>query len=101
MKDLTKLNRLSLFVRAAAAAAVIASTSSHAQWWNSQDPTPPKFKGTQWAEKVVYDRAMKDRAYAEASAATLTGNFEKVDKMYEEFIANGGLRKGLRHDTLM
>ena len=86
--------------RAFAAAAFLAVTSapSYAQWWNSMKPSgaPSVFKGrAQFTEneKVIYNRAMRDRAYMEASMALVEGNFEKVDRMYDDFMANGGLRR--------
>lgn len=81
--------------RASLAALFVAASpiASQAQWWNSADPTPPKFRGTPWETKPVYDRNMRDKAYMEANAALVDGKFEKLDRMYDDFMANGGLRR--------
>jgi len=82
--------------RVLAGAAFLAATSlaANAQWWNSMRPRGnPIFRGTDVNEKVVYDRAMRDRAFMEANAALMEGNFEKIDRMYDDFMANGGVRR--------
>jgi len=77
----------------AALVAALLPIATQAQWWNSADPTPLKLRGTEFAPKVVYNRAMRDTAYMEANAALVDGKFEKLDRMYDDFLANGGLRR--------
>jgi hypothetical protein len=76
-----------------AALAAATSLASNAQWWNSADPTPLKYRGTAMEIKPVYDRRMRDLAAMEANAALVDGKFDIVDRMYDDFAANGGLRR--------
>jgi len=64
------------------------AAGAHAQWWNPSDPTPPKFRGTQFETKPVYDRRLFEAASLQVHAALEEGNFAKVDRMYGEFLAS-------------
>jgi hypothetical protein len=67
------------------AAALIATTAANAQWWNPNDMSPPKFRGTQWEVKPVYDHRMLENAQAQVHIAIEEGNFAKIERMYAEF----------------
>src|SRR3982751_5243387 len=70
------------------AAAFSLAGAAHAQWWNPSDPTPPKFRGTQFETKPVYDRNLFNTAMNQAHVALEEGSFAKVDRMYDEFISS-------------
>ena len=72
---------------AAAALAATASLSLQAQWWNPQDPTPPKARGTPMAPKITYTPYVRDMAYMTVNAAIWNDDWAKIDRMYEEFMA--------------
>lgn len=59
---------------------------AQAQWWNPNDPTPPKFRGTQWATPPVYTHQMLENAAQQVHVALETGDFAKVERMYAEFL---------------
>jgi hypothetical protein len=67
-------------------AAILFATQAQAQWWNPNDPTPPKFRGTQFATKPVYNRALLMQAYTQVHVAIEEGNFDKIERMYAEFV---------------
>ena len=71
--------------RAVALVAVAFAAQAHAQWWNPSDPTPPKFRGTQYETKPVYDRNLVMNASSQVSGAIEDGNFAKIERMYAEF----------------
>lgn len=70
-------------------AAVVMSSAvlAQAQWWNPSDPTPPKFRGTEFATKPVYDRNMFNTAMSQVGSALEEGKFDKIDRMYDEFLS--------------
>ncbi len=70
-----------------AASLALASTPSHAQWWNLNDHTPPKYRGTQFEPKVVYTHQVKQDEGYSANAALWNDDFQKLDRMYEEMLA--------------
>lgn len=79
---LTRGVLLVLFTAAAAAA--------HAQWWNPSDPTPPARWGTEFAPKVKYTRQTVDAAHGAIHDAFWNReDFQKIERMYEEFMRDG------------
>ena len=79
-------------LRILAAAAILAAGTSpclHAQWWNPQDPTPPKARGTPMAPKITYTPHVRQMAYMAVNAAIWNDDWAKIDRMYEEFMAEG------------
>lgn len=81
-----KMRKLALSVSLACA---LLGTQAQAQWWNSQDPTPPKFRGTPLAPKPVYDRHLFEMAQMGVWQFIQSHDFEKIDRMYDEFLRDG------------
>ncbi len=76
------------FLHSAAIAVSCAILVPHAQaqWWNPQDPTPPKFRGTTFATKPVYDHQMQSTAQGAIWQAMQSRDFVTIDRMYDEFL---------------
>lgn len=79
------------FTLAACLLGAAACPDVHAQWWNPMDPTPPKYRGTTLAEKVVYDRNLRNTAQLVIGEALGKGDFDKLERMHDEF-ARSALR---------
>jgi hypothetical protein len=75
----------------AAVALSLAISSAQAQWWNLNDHTPPKFRGTEFEPKVVYTHQVVTDASYSANAALWNDDFAKLDRMYDEFMG-GNIR---------
>lgn len=79
------LNRVT--IRSFVALALTLTTSAaHAQWWNLNDPTPPKYRGTEFAPKVVYSHQIVNDAAYSANAALWNDEFTKLDRMHDELL---------------
>ncbi len=62
------------------------SSPAYSQWWNPNDPTPPKFRGTPFETKVVYTRVVAEQAANAVQTAFWSDDFQKIDRMYDEFM---------------
>jgi hypothetical protein len=69
-----------------AAACLSFAGTAGAQWWNPQDPTPPKYQGMGLGPKVVYTNALRQTARRVAWEALDKGEFEKLERMHDEFV---------------
>jgi len=74
------------FFRFAVSIFAAAVVQVHAQWWNPQDLTPPKYWGTQFAPKVVYTPKVYRDAISAAGNALWNDDFVKLDRMYDELL---------------
>lgn len=84
------LRRLSLLASIFLIALLNAALSTaHAQWWNFNDPTPPKYWGTEFAPKVKYTRKTVDDAYSAVHRAFWADDFQRIERMYQEFSSEG------------
>ena len=63
-----------------------AASGVHAQWWNPNDRTDPKYRGTQFEKKVTYTHRTVSDAHMSAGGAFWNDDFAKLDRMYEEFL---------------